>query len=171
MVSSTFKDQTELRNAATAAASKGCLPILERFLEHLDIDNLNQPLEAAINKGHLHVVMVILRKGVVPEEHLVCLAASRGYLDIAQLLSDHSAKVQLDLGKVQRRWRKNRLLKAARRAVVFKAELQAVYYSPERLPLLLPDDMLKKYNIGPCHTNDSLRRAVHLIRSRPQAKN
>ena len=171
MVILTFIGQTELRNAAVAAASKGYLPILERFLEHLDSDNLNLPLEAAINKGHLHVVKVILRKGVVPEEHLVCLAASRGHLDVAQMLSDHSAKVQLNLSKVQQRWRKNRLLKAARRVVVFKAELQAVYYSPERLPLLLPADKLKRYNIGPCHTNDSYRRAVHLIRSRTKVEN
>jgi hypothetical protein len=65
------------------------------------------------------------------------------------------------LYKVQQRWRKNRLLKAARRAVMFKHELQAVYYSPERLPFLVPSRC--EGCLQPC--NSTIRRAAKYFKS------
>ncbi len=66
-----------------------------------------------------------------------------------------------NLHKVQQRWRKNRLLKAARRAIIFKHELQAVYYSPERLPFLVPS-RCEGY-LQPC--NSTIRRAAKHFKS------
>lgn len=142
---------------AVNAASQGDLEHFEKV--SLNTPTLEAALEAAAYKGHFPIVKLILRKGLVPKDHLKCMAAYRGHLGVAQLLSNHSAKVQLNLTKVQLRWRKNRLLKATRRAVVFKFELQAVYYSPERLPLLIPGKVKPKEN----HKGDSIKRAVKFL--------
>lgn len=106
-------------------------------------------LETAAYKGNLAIVKRLLYQGVIPKDHLKCMAAYKGHLDVAQVLSNHSAKTLNSLRMLQQRWRKNRLLKAARRAVLFKFELQAVYYSPERLPEL--------------KGKGSIRRAVNFI--------
>lgn len=155
----------DIHKAAVNAASQGYLDIVKMLLEHLEKVSLNKSaldttldaaLEAAAYKGHLAIVRLLLTKGLIPKDHLKCMAAYKGHLEVAQVLSNHSAKIQTNLIKVQQRWRKNRLLKAARRAVVFKFELQAVHYSPERLPLLLPGKVNPK-------EKDSIKRAVKFI--------
>jgi len=161
----------DMHKATVNAASQGYLDVVKMFLEHLEKVSSNKPtldttldttldgaLEAAAYKGHLAIVRLLLTKGLIPKDHLKCMAAYKGHLKVAQVLSNHSAKVQTNLIKVQQRWRKNRLLKATRRAVVFKFELQAVHYSPERLPFLLPG----KVNLKP-KEKDSIKRAVKFI--------
>ncbi len=66
------------------------------------------------------------------------------------------------LRKVQRYWRRNRLIKAKRRCEPLKRELQAVCFSPERLWYLSLEGVIQNYETP--RKSQSIKKAITFLK-------